>query len=84
MTDLPEPWQLYPMPAEQTAAIQRHIEARIGQAATRTRGQVADEIKAALAEDEADDDVSSGEAIWEQGGYRRGLAAAAEIARGEQ
>lgn len=47
------------------------------------RAAVAAEIEAALAADQADSDVSSGEAIWEQGGYRSGLAAAADIARGE-
>lgn len=26
MTDFPEPWQLYPMPAEQVAKIQAHID----------------------------------------------------------
>ena len=53
----------------------------IAEAAVRTKA--AEEIEAALAADEADDDVSSGEAIWEQAGFRRGLRAAAEIARGE-
>jgi hypothetical protein len=47
------------------------------------RAAVAADIEAALAADQADSDVSSGEAIWEQGGYRNGLSAAADIARGE-
>lgn len=47
------------------------------------RAAIAAEIDAALAADRADDDVTSGEAIWEQGGYRRGLEAAASIVRGE-
>jgi hypothetical protein len=46
------------------------------------RAAVAADIEAALAADRADSDVSSGEAIWEQGGYRNGLSAAADIARG--
>lgn len=29
MTDLPEPWQLYPMPPEQQNKIQRYINGRI-------------------------------------------------------
>lgn len=44
------------------------------------RAAIAEDIKQALAADEADSDVTSGEAIWEQSGYRRGLADAAEIA----
>lgn len=44
------------------------------------RAAVAAEIEAALAADQADSDVTSGEAIWEQTGYRRGLAAAARLA----
>jgi hypothetical protein len=84
VSTLPEPWHLYPMPPEQTAAIQRHIDTRIRQAETRIRDQIAEDIRAELAADQADSDVTSGEAIWEQGGYRKGLEAAAEIARGEQ
>lgn len=45
------------------------------------RARVAADIEASLAEDLADSDVSSGEAIWAQGGYRNGLGAAADIAR---
>ncbi len=29
MIDLPEPWMLFPLPPEQVAAIQRHIESRV-------------------------------------------------------
>jgi predicted Ser/Thr protein kinase len=43
------------------------------------RAAIAEDIRKALAADEADSDVTSGEAIWEQTGYRRGLADAAEI-----
>jgi hypothetical protein len=46
------------------------------------RAAIAEDIRQALAADEADSDVTSCEAIWEQSGYRRGLAAAAEIVRG--
>jgi hypothetical protein len=46
------------------------------------RAVIAGDIKAALAADEADSDVTSGEAIWEQCGYRRGLDTAAEIVEG--
>jgi predicted Ser/Thr protein kinase len=48
----------------------------------RLRAAIAEDIRQALAADEADSDVTSCEAIWEQSGYRRGLAAAAEIVRG--
>lgn len=44
------------------------------------RADAATEIRDALASDIADPDVASGEAIWEQGGYRNGLRYAAEIA----
>lgn len=47
------------------------------------RAEVASEIEAELARNESDPDVTSGEAIWEQGGYQQGLRAAAGIARGE-
>lgn len=51
---------------------------------SKLRARVAAEIMQALAADLADSDVRSGEAIWEQGGYRKGLETAASIARGEQ
>lgn len=45
------------------------------------RAQAAADIRARLAEDIAEgDDVSSGEAIWEQGGFRQGLKTAAGVA----
>lgn len=83
MSALPEPWHLYPMPPEQSAAIQHHIDARIRHAEASTRQQIADDIRAELAADEADPDTTTGEAIWEQGGYRRGLSVAVDIVRGE-
>lgn len=43
------------------------------------RVTIAADIRAALAADEADSDTTSGEAIWEQAGYRRGLADAARL-----
>jgi hypothetical protein len=67
-------------PAE-AAAIQRYIDARIRQAEARMWDQIAAAIEQHLAEDRADDDVTSGEAIWEQAGYRTGLSVAAQIAR---
>ncbi len=49
----------------------------------KTHAAVAANIRTALATDEADDDTTSGEAIWEQAGYRRGLATAARLAAEE-
>lgn len=56
------------------------VEAVLTAAETQIRAAVAAEIQAALADDQADDDTTSGEAIWEQTGYRRGLADAARLA----
>lgn len=48
------------------------------------RAGLALEIRDELAASIADPDVSSGEAIWEQGGYQNGLRAAAEMAEGDR
>ncbi|GAA0583097.1 hypothetical protein GCM10010172_80160 [Paractinoplanes ferrugineus] len=39
--DLPEPWQLYPMPPEQTAAIEQHIARQAEAAVERERDRIA-------------------------------------------
>jgi hypothetical protein len=54
------------------------------QANEATAGKLCALIREALATDEADNDVTSAEAIWEQSGYRRGLAAAADIAQADR
>jgi hypothetical protein len=64
------------------AALDEVLAAVLALAERDLRAAVAADIEAALAADQADSDVSSGEAIWEQGGYRNGLSAAADIARG--
>ena len=59
----------------------RHgLAAVLALAERNVRAAAGEEIRQALAADEADSDVTSGEAIWEQAGFRRGLAAAIEIA----
>lgn len=45
--------------------------------------ELAGEIEAHVAESKADPDYCSGEAIWEQNGYWRGLATAVEELRDE-
>lgn len=50
-------------------------------AAEAIRAAIVADIEAALAADQADSDTTSGEAIWEQEGYRNGLRAAIGIAR---
>lgn len=48
-TGLPEPWQLYPMPAEQTAAIERYIERRAEAARQQQRNLITDLLAQAAA-----------------------------------
>ena len=40
ITNLPEPWQLYPMPPEQVAAVERHIERQAAAAVDRDRDRL--------------------------------------------
>ncbi|WP_433730789.1 hypothetical protein ACQP2Y_21020 [Actinoplanes sp. CA-051413] len=44
MNDLPDPWQLYPMPPEQQDKIRRHIDARVAHESTGRAADVAGAI----------------------------------------
>lgn len=73
-------WLAEEDPHRQDDDIRAGLAAVLQLAEQQIRAAVAAEIQAALADDQADDDTSSGEAIWEQTGYRRGLADAAQLA----
>lgn len=73
---------LYPLGPRFKPDIRKGLPILLAIAERDLRAAIAADIAAALSADEADSDVSSGEAIWEQGGYRNGLSDAADIARG--
>lgn len=48
-TNLPEPWQLYPMPPEQVSAIERHTARQADAAVKRERDRILDLLAQAAA-----------------------------------